>query len=161
IGLMGRNMPDTRREWWSRLGATLLICFSGWTLLAYFALYGPRDVLWLLNHDAAWFTSIFVWVGTTLVGFLWGASVQTPPVTMDRDGRTTKRHEWMTKAKTFGAISRLAPFVFIAGLAMLLSYLLYIFANGREQVPLDGYWFSNLTVDWWLPLAMAGLAMLL
>jgi Patatin-like phospholipase. len=63
IGLLGRNFPDERREWWSRLGAWLFIFSLSWTALFTISLYGPRMV------EIGWkkLSSLtFTWVISTL-----------------------------------------------------------------------------------------------
>ncbi len=44
IGLMGRELEDARREWWSRVGAMLATISIVWALLSAIAIYVP--VLW-------------------------------------------------------------------------------------------------------------------
>ena len=52
IGLMGRNLPDNRREWWGRLGAILLIALGFWTALSACAFWGPDAVDRLLDSKS-------------------------------------------------------------------------------------------------------------
>jgi hypothetical protein len=41
IGLMGRDLDDGKREWWSRVGAVFAILAGCWTLISAIALYVP------------------------------------------------------------------------------------------------------------------------
>ena len=104
IGLVGRNMPDGLREWWSRLGAFLGIYSLGVLTLGVFAIYGPLVVanLW------GWTTGILSTGGvlTTIGGFLAGSS-------SDTNGKTTN---WAKEL-----LAAIAPYVFIIGLLVLVS----------------------------------------
>jgi hypothetical protein len=152
IGLMGHNLPDNRREWWSRLGATLLLAFGSWTALSYCALNGPQDVLRLKGNQAILWLVVTSWLGITTIGFRWGFRAQTPPVPMESERRSAKRFEWLTRTAPREWIARIAPYFYIAGLAMLLSFLLYVLTPRHGT---SDYW------SWLLPLAMLVLSMLL
>lgn len=104
IGLSGRSMPDVLREWWSRLGAFLGIYSLGVLVLGVFAAYGPL----LVAKTWGWWTTMLSTGGilTTVGGFLAGTSAET-------NGKT--RH----RAKEI--LAEVAPYVFIAGLFILVS----------------------------------------
>jgi len=125
IGLMGRQMSDSHREWWARLGGWLLIDSFCWLFLWLIAVYFPEGLGRLLNWEQAkashpvTFTSVLVWVLSTAYGVFFGKSEHTS--------------KWMpdvsTKEKMLGYLAKLTPYVFILGLLMGLSVLASCLAN--------------------------------
>jgi patatin-like phospholipase len=126
IGIQGRDSSEGVREWWSRLGAWLAIYAVAWMVIAIAAVYGP---LWLssLILNATWqtMTGLGGWVGTVAGGLMAGNSGAT--------GRETQG----TTAKAKDILARVAPFVFIAGLLLMVSYVLHLIVG------------LNGGVDWW------------
>jgi hypothetical protein len=164
IGLMGRNLPDTRREWWSRLGATLMINLGIWTAVSFCALYGPLLVglMWKEVGKIGSVLLTIVWLAITFIGSRWGFGAQTPAFPMEggKGEIGAKRFEWLAKIAPREWVARIAPYVFIGGLALLLSYLLALpyLSTG------DQYWqqlLDQTLSQWWLLPVMLGLAMLL
>jgi hypothetical protein len=128
IGMLGRDSTDGVREWWSRLGAWLAIYAAAWMVLAVSAVYGPRWVDWLFTNAAGLTLSgIAGWVATVAGGLMAGNSAST-------GGSAAKG--FGTKAKEL--LARIAPFAFIAGVLLMVSYAIHaiIGANG-------GF-------DWWV-----------
>ncbi|MEQ1730620.1 MAG: hypothetical protein ABL982_19805, partial [Vicinamibacterales bacterium] len=115
IGMMGRDSTDDVREWWSRLGAWLGIYAAAWMTIAVSAIYGPMLVEWALRtHPWRSLTIGGGWLGTVLAGLLAGNSSTT--------GETTAKSP-ATKAKE--TITALAPYLFIAGLLIAVSFALH------------------------------------
>jgi hypothetical protein len=180
IGFLGHNLPDTRREWWNRLGATMLITSTLWIAFSACALFGPWFVLYLsgLTHPAIPWSFLFFWLATTTIGFRSGQSDQTPPFPAEKEGGNTKYLAWITRTAPREWIARIAPYIYIAGLAILLSFMLYVltflptwhFIPGLRPhswylnlfIPL-GYWdFFPLSLGrWWVPPLLFVLAMFL
>ena len=69
-GLMGRAFPETLRQWWSRLGAWMLIYSLTWFNLFAVALYGPMALV-LLGSVICSGVGLG-WLGSTLGGVLTG-----------------------------------------------------------------------------------------
>jgi hypothetical protein len=115
IGMMGRQSTDEAREWWSRLGAWIDIYATAWMIIALSAVYGPALVRWAA-HSHPWkaVTAGGGWVGTVVAGLFAGNSPAT-------DGDTSKKS---ASALAKEVIARVAPFVFIAGLLIAISYVL-------------------------------------
>lgn len=108
VGLLGRFMPAERREWWSRLSAWLLIYSLGWIALFGVAFYGPV----IPRKIAAWSRVAFGavslgWIVSTISGLIAARSAST--------GR--ERPSTLTDL-----LSKIAPYVFIAGFVILLSW---------------------------------------
>ena len=79
IGLLGRNLFDEHREWWSRMGAWLNILSLAWLALCSLALYSPLLVE-LTNQAAGRFVVSaggLGWVAWTAAGVVLGRE-QTP-----------------------------------------------------------------------------------
>jgi hypothetical protein len=115
LGMLGRNFPDERREWWSRLGATLALFVIGWVVLFSTAIYGPRVVLWLrATLQDAWASGLLLgWAGTVAAGlFASNNAGGGGPEESNRGG-----------IRPF--LVKLAPPVFILGIFLLLSMALH------------------------------------
>lgn len=119
IGLMGRGMSDSHREWWARLGGWLLIYSFGWLFLFLIAIYFPAGLGKVLCWEAVHrgrpvtFTSIVVWIASTIYGVLFGKSKDTNHWIPDMP---------FTK-KIPGYLAKVTPYIFIVGLLMALSLL--------------------------------------
>jgi hypothetical protein len=141
IGMLGRDSPDGVREWWSRLGAWLAIYATAWMIIAVSAVYGPMWVAWASSH-ATWTTLAGVagWVATVAGGLFAGNS-----------GSTGGRSEGAT-ATAKEVLARIAPFVFIAGVLLAVSWVIHLIIN------------LNGGADWWAtpsePVAAVPLVML-
>jgi hypothetical protein len=115
IGLLGRDFPDERREWWSRLGAHQLRFALLWIGVFSISVFGP-----LLVNAIDWknrFAAFATWAAMTGVGVLAARS----PRSSSPDAREQSRViEWA---------ALVAPYVFIAGVligASVLAHLLIV-----------------------------------
>jgi hypothetical protein len=127
IGVMGRQSTDEAREWWSRLGAWIDIYAMAWMIIALSAVYSPLLVRWAADsHPWKALTAGGGWVGTVIAGLFAGNSQST-------DGDTSKKS---AGARVKEVIARVAPFVFIAGLLIAVSYII------------DRTIWANAEVDW-------------
>lgn len=109
VGLLGRAIDDSRREWWSRLGAFLAIYSIGALALAAAAFYGPLLVQVAVQDARALWVSGTVTLGgiaTTLGGLMAARSQDTGA----KSGGGSKE-----------LLAAAAPFVFIAGLLTLVA----------------------------------------
>ena len=111
IGLTGRAMSDDRREWWSRLAAWVGIYSIAFLIIAVIAIYGPLAVAKLEVFAWTKRTVAGAWIATTLGGLLAGKS-------KDTNGKT--KSYWKE------ILARVAPYVFIAGLLVLISWGLHL-----------------------------------
>ncbi|MFC4488599.1 hypothetical protein [Chromobacterium aquaticum] len=104
IGLVKRSFSDLQREWWSRLGGLLLALDLALVLLfAVVALSLP-----LLAVTADWLRALTLpaWLLTTLAAVWQGQSAKTSG---------TQNAGWRD------LLARIGPYVFVAGLLILLS----------------------------------------
>ena len=113
IGMVGRQSTEGVREWWSRLGAWLLIYGAAWSAVTVVAVYGPE---WMYTaFTNSFWTSIggaLTWIGTIGAGLFAGHSEQT-----GRDD-AKKGNRWLGLAAT------IAPYLFIAGLLVGVSTII-------------------------------------
>ena len=128
IGMIGRDSTDGVREWWSRLGAWLGIYATAWMVMAVTAVYGPMLVDWLItNHPWKAVGTGGGWIGTVIGGLMAGRSESTGGE--NAKSTATQAKEWL---------AAVAPFVFIAGLLIGVSYVLHAVIELNSDVP-----------DWW------------
>jgi hypothetical protein len=102
IGLMGRNMPDESREWWSRLGGWLLICSLAWTAVCGLAFFSLPAIAYLTGLIS------LAWIASTVYGVFLGKS----PLTNGTDSK-----KWQS------VLATLLPALFVVGLLMFASFL--------------------------------------
>jgi hypothetical protein len=116
LGLAGPALSDLQREIWARVGGrTAAVVLFGMTLPLGLTLYGP----WLLAHlfhfgnallaGFGW-ASVLAWLSTTALGLLAARA--------DADAAASQTRS----RRALAAIVRIAPWVFILGLILLLSY---------------------------------------
>jgi len=144
LGLFGRNLPDDRREWWSRTGAVFSLWMVAWLAGAGMAIYGPLIMAMLLNYPVGHYLGVLLgssWFATTVSGVIQAQGDKTGP-------------------KSSGGISdliaRIAPPVFVAGLLLLVSFgahlgtlaLLSLRFPAMKTIEIDHFAF----LSWWLPL---------
>ncbi len=102
-GLMGRQLFDSQREWLSRVGAWLMIFAGAWALLFGTVIYGTVLIFGL---GTFWQSAIASsWLVATLSGLL----------------AAGKAGEGGLASKLRGLVAAVAPYVFIAGLILLLA----------------------------------------
>lgn len=106
-GVAGRGLREPSREWWSRTGGILFSVMLGWLTLAGVALLGSYGVF----YAGVWVGALggIVWLATTVAGVVLGRS---PTTGAGKGG-------WKEMLAT------VAPWVFVAGLLVLLSLALH------------------------------------
>jgi Patatin-like phospholipase len=110
-GMIGKNFPDWLGEWLARIRGYTLIAGIGWTFLFGCSLWTPGAATHLWHSPWIKWPAIITWTGTTLGGVLGGKSSKTGG---DSNG----------SGGPLGWIAIVAPYVYIAGLAVLLSLAL-------------------------------------
>jgi predicted acylesterase/phospholipase RssA len=106
IGLLGRDFPDGRREWWSRLGAYQLRVNALWLGVFAVSIFGPaigKLGIEMLPLAAGW-------IGTTVAGVIAARSAQTS----GENGTQSIWKEW---------VALVAPYIFVAGLLLGVSLI--------------------------------------
>lgn len=108
IGLMGRMWTDADREWWARLGGWVTVAALGWAALCAIVVFAPVFLLWARGWVIA--AGGVSWIGTSVLGVMLGRGQLG-----GADGG--KGRAWLVK---------LAPYVFIGGALILLSYGIHL-----------------------------------
>ena len=121
IGLIGRQFTEFERQWWSRLGAWLLIYSALWLFLFSIALYGPILVIWVGALIAA--SLSVAWLVSTVTGVLVGK--RAAPDNGEKAGLGRR------------LVLSLAPAVFIVGLLLALSFGLHGAFNKIDSKRID------------------------
>jgi hypothetical protein len=160
IGFLGRWLPDDRREWWSRLGAWLLIVSLACITLACLSIYGPLWVAKFFRWSAAAAAGVTAgWLLTTLVGLLAGTSDKTSGRGTTGPAPSRSRMEWVVAV---------APYVAIFGIILIVATGIELVISGLAGA---GYWPTWQAFEqnhwrfvapgewrWWLALATLGIA---
>jgi len=134
LGLVGRGSMDVVREWWARLGGYLMLLTLGWLLLAGTTAFAPLLVLWLITFKMPSITAGVLWVLHNYLGLKAASSARTSgkPTNDPNAGKNSDSAEdssWTSKLKNpkvMNALARVAPYVFIVGLVLLLSTVVQI-----------------------------------
>jgi hypothetical protein len=125
LGLLGRHFPDERREWWGRLGAQAQLAAIGWVVGLGLALLGPTaiDALSCLVQERlrpALATGLVGgWIALVGKGVALARSAATPAkpaATGTPAGVGGRAAGWRDR------LSQVAPYLFIVGLLLGLSY---------------------------------------
>lgn len=111
VGLMGASFVNEKREWWARVAAWLLIWVLGWAFFFAVALFVPPGIAKLTSWTRVKSAAIASWLATTLYGILAGKSAKTSG---EQSGN-----------KRFELVTSIAPYVFILGTLILISYANY------------------------------------
>ncbi len=108
IGLVGRGFSSSfHLEWWARLGASASSFVAGWVALFAVALFGPVLVAFIGGWIGKTVTA--GWLLSTLTGVFLGRSSLTGGA---------KSNRWLE------LFVRITPYIFILGLALMLSYFI-------------------------------------
>jgi hypothetical protein len=139
IGLLGRWLPDERREWWSRLGAHQLRLAFAWTAVGAIAVLVPH---WMDAHfDLKKLLTAIMWLVTTLGGVV---AAQAPA--------TSSAEAPSLKSRLLEWLAHLAPLVFILGLlvavSMLITRLLVPTDSVQVSIALGVFTVTGLVLSW-------------
>ena len=110
IGLIGRDLPESSREWLSRLGAVLIMAKIAWIVVAGASLYGPYLLLMVgVKTRAVLATS---WLTTTLAGLFAAKSSKT-------SGTSDESNQ--PGISILGPLAAIGPYVFMVGFILAIS----------------------------------------
>jgi len=120
VGIARRSFTEGEREWIARLGGLVLFATAAWVLPFVLILYATPFVHWLAGGGLA---AIAVWAG----GSGTGAWLARGPSTGAAQGGV----KWK------GVIARLAPWLFLIGLCVIVAHFTHIAL--LESLTTDGY----------------------
>jgi hypothetical protein len=112
IGLLGRALSDARREWLSRFAAWIGLYGLTWMVFVGFSLFGHLAIAWSGTQIKTKIAGLLGWACTTVAGLLAGKSSRT-------GGSVGKD----SKFNFTELVADVAPYVFIAGLLLILSWV--------------------------------------
>lgn len=112
IGLLGRTFHNPRREWLARLAGWAGMYAAGWTAIVAFSLAGRACVDQIAATATTAIPAVAMWLGVSGGGALAARSAKTGS---GADG-TAGLFSWNT-------LATVAPYVFIAGLLLVLGAL--------------------------------------
>jgi len=117
IGLMGRNFPDSTREWLARAGALTLSVAAIWAGLFTIAVFAPFWVaqFWL-NSGAGLLSAAGAWVLSTLMSVLAGKSAKTKGVDESAPSSSV----------VIDYVARYGPFIAIAGFLVVVAFAVQV-----------------------------------
>jgi hypothetical protein len=120
-GLMGRAFPESMRQWWSRLGAWMLIYSVTWLGLFGIAIYGP--IVLALAGQWALAALSAGWAGATVAGVA--------------VGRESARAETTVEVPSLWRrlVVAAAPQIFIVGLLALVALGLHLILSPHHVEP--------------------------
>ena len=122
MGFAGRDFPDEKREWWSRLGGWLFIFMLLWTGLFSLAIFAPALIVWASAYGSLSLGS--GWLIASISGILAGKSPAT--------GKGVSK-PWIE------LLAKAAPYIFTAGLFFLFYFAAFIICIYVSK-QWDGFW---------------------
>ena len=141
MGLLGRRFPDDRREWMARLGGWLAICCVAWVALCGTTAYGPV-VMEALTHAINWTTALVVKyvegkgaAGTGINAVAIAVVLLTVGAGLAAGHASSKEAGASVAGFPARMIARMAPPVFVAGLLLVISWLLAGLADPADAKP--------------------------
>lgn len=147
IGMLGRDSTDGVREWWSRLGAWLAIASTAWMVIAVSAIYSPMWVDWVVHkvETGKTITGLAGWVATVAGGLMSAKSPSTAGAGEEKS----------MPAKAMNLLARVAPFVFIAGVLVAVSWVVHLMIGlNSGPIPDPNWWTADVEPLFGVPVAM-------
>jgi hypothetical protein len=123
IGLIGRAFKDSRREWLARLGAWVGLYGLSWILFVGGSLFGYVIFKWLTCKIWAGLPALVTWLATSANSVLAGQSSKTAGPKDDKAP---------SKFNLLEIVAKVGPYIFVAGLLILLSALAEVIVRGHS-----------------------------
>jgi len=133
LGLVGHDCLDLVREWWARVGGSLMLMTIGWLVVFGIVVFGPLGIRLLFNTRTgtglnAW--GLLMWLASTVAGIGAGKSPQTSGQNKSGGGGASgKIMDLLKSPKGKEIVAKVAPYVFIAGLLVILSTIVHYVAG--------------------------------
>jgi hypothetical protein len=160
LGLTGRGCRDLVREWWARLGGYMMLVTLTWLAIAGICAFGPLLLRWGIFKMGNWsISAALLWLVHNYLGVQAAKSAKVTGQTAKEKRKKTdpKTDSGKTKSlvsrvlqspQLLNAIAKAAPYVFAAGLLLLLSTAVHIgvgaYFDGDDTAKL---WHSSKTIS--------------
>lgn len=163
LGLVGLGSRDLVREWWARTGGYLMLIIIGWLLLAGTCAFGPLLIRWAIFRLSGWqsMTAALLWIAHNYLGAK-AAYYAKPSSDKEKtskggsegdctteleaeNSKTAQAVAFLKSPRILESIAKVAPYVFAAGLILLLSTAVHI-GTGWVFDPAETWklWHSQL-----------------
>jgi hypothetical protein len=164
LGLVGLGSRDLVREWWARTGGYLMLIIIGWLLLAGTCAFGPLLIRWAIFRLSGWqsMTAALLWIAHNYLGAK-AAYYAKPSSDKEKtskggsegdctteleaeNSKTAQAVAFLKSPRILESIAKVAPYVFAAGLILLLSTAVHI-GTGWVFDPSETWklWHSQLS----------------
>lgn len=127
LGLLGRGCVDLVREWWARVGGSLILSVLAWLLIFGIVVFGPLAVRVLLNTKIGTglnLSALLTWLASIPGGIGAGKSPQTSGQSKAADG-SSKVTALLKSQPVKEVVAKVAPYVFLVGLLVILSTVVH------------------------------------
>lgn len=111
VGLLGNQLDEHQREWWSHLVAMVAFASLCWLLIFTLSIWGSLAV----DYLKIGFFSLIAWLATSGVGAALGKNASVSS-TQESKGA----NKWLS------IVAQFTPYIFIFGLCLLVAYLLNV-----------------------------------
>ena len=128
IGTARDLFSEMHREWWARLGGFVLLAGGAWAFLFATAFYAPPIIKWLGNGGLV---ILAAWAGTSGAGALIA-------------NRAVPQEDTDKPSKIQPLLMKLAPWLFVTGLAFLVAAAVYTVMVRLAGTPAT--WPDELTI---------------
>lgn len=147
LGILGRGCSDLVRELWARLGGYMMLVTLGWLGMAGVCAFGPLLVRWSVFKFHTWsITPVLLWIVNNWVGVKAAKSAKTSGkkarAKLSKDAKLGTADDklgivsrLLQSPKLLDGIAKVAPYVFAAGLLLLLSTVIHIGAGWKFDRP--------------------------
>lgn len=115
VGLLGRSLDSSQREWLARLRAFSFLSGGLWIAFTTFSLFGPTIFGHLAAYTRTGYTIWLGWIVTSVGGVLSARSDRTS------SGKAAHSDSPSFVSTVLEFVARIAPLVFLAGLLILMA----------------------------------------
>lgn len=153
MALLGNYFPDSRREWWARVGALAHRLVLVWIFLGIIGLLGGKILEVLFITMSVYLTTIAGgWVALLITAIRLAYSSETP---------TQENGSKSVGLKVKNILVRVAPYLFMVGLLLIASKVIYLILNdNRFNIDLQ-YQNVNLSKEFLLTCAFVFVTLIL
>jgi hypothetical protein len=149
LGVLGTGCQDLVREWWSRVGGQLMLSGLVWLIAFAIVIFGP--LLVRVGMNSAWgkginLSAAVAWVVSSVAGLIAGKS---PATSGESPSQWLKTASGLLQHRQIKeVVAKIAPYIFVAGLLVLLSTAVHILVGlWCEPSLTQKLWFGGPSSD--------------